>query len=404
MLPGIGALSMALGTYWFKTHGPPMNFGFFVGLAIVLLSPLLLGRNRPRIVELAFDAGRVTVKQGGILGQTIRSKNVVAASTARTETGVSLALVCKNQKAPLLLELEGSADAKAVCDALGIGHHGFGTLKWERDRQPIDRTVQGVRMLAAALWIIFGFSTQTQDASATWPLVIMAVPLTLFCLLAARLDSRGPITLDISERGVGIIGPGARRQLVPFADIHEAQRTDRGITLSVAAAKGARGTILIPIQTQSHLQRGMTGAEVDHALAQILSASERARGFGAPRTDVADRLEVLRRGSEGTRAWLVRVDALADRMKMAQHGYRDATIDKQDLLDALRDHDCLPELRVAAARMLVRVDAEASASEVAQIVEAVRDPVHARLIRIATDDDVEVVAREIDAHERRVER
>ncbi|MDB4998811.1 MAG: hypothetical protein JWM74_6243 [Myxococcaceae bacterium] len=404
VLPGIGVFSMALGTYWFETHGPPMNFGFFVGLAIVLLSPLLLGRNRPRIVELAFHAGRVTVKQGGILGQTIRSKNVLAASTARTDTGVSLALVCKNQKAPLLLELEGTDEAKAVCDALGIGHHGFGTLKWERDRQPVDRTVQGVRMLAAALWIIFGFSTQGQDAVSTLPLVIMAIPLTLFAFVAAWLDPRSPITLDVSERGVGIIGPGARRQLVPFADIHEATRTDRGITLSVTGHKGARGTILIPIQTQSHLQRGMTGAEVDHALAQIQSASARARGLGAPRTDVTDRLEVLRRGSEGTREWLVRIDALADRMKMAQPGYRDATVDKQDLLEALHDHDCLPELRVAAARMLVRVDAAACASEVDEVVEAVRDPVHARLIRIATDDDVEVVAREIDAHERRVDR
>jgi hypothetical protein len=403
VLPGIGALSMALATYWYETLGPPLNVGFFVGLAILLLAPVLLGRNRPRIVELAFHPGRVTVKQGGILGQTIRSKSVLAASTARTESGVSLALACKHQKAPLLLELAGADDAKEVCDTLGIGHHGFGKLTWERERQSIDRSVHGARIVTAALWLVFGF-TQVDDLLGTFPYWLVLLVPTLYCVIAGRFEPRRPITLDISELGVGIIGPGARRQLIPFAEIDEAKRTEQGITLTVTGLKKKRGTILIPIRTQSHLQRGMTGAEVDHALAQIQSAAERARGLGAPREDVTERLESLRRGSDGSRAWLLRIDALADRMKMAQPGYRDATIDRQDLRDALHDHDCEPELRVAAARILVRVDAETCRPEVAEVVEAVRDPVQARMIRIALDDDVDEVARELDAHERRAGR
>jgi hypothetical protein len=405
VLPAIGAASMALGSYWFKTHGPPMNFGFFVGLAIVLLAPLLLGRNRPRIVELALHPGRVAVKRAGILGQTIRAQSVVAASTARTETGVSLALVCKNQNAPLLLELEGTEEAKAVCDALGIGHHGFGVLTWERDPRPIDRTVQGTRIFVSILWILFGFCAQLPSASWISALLLALMPLTVVCLLGPRLDPRRPITLELSERGVGIIGPGARLQLVPFADIAEATRTERGITLVVTGGvRNGRGTIQVPIETQSHLQRGMTAAAVEHALAQIQSASARARGLGAPRSDVTERLEVLRRGTDGTRAWLMRIDALAERMKIAQPGYRDATVDRQDLFAVLHDHDCDPELRAAAARILVRVDPEVAGPEVADVVEAVRDPAHARMIRVAPDDDVEVVVREIDEIESSVAR
>lgn len=68
-----------------------------------------------------------------------------------------------------------------------------------------------------------------------------------------------------------------------------------------------------------------------------------------------DALEDLKRGQETTTAWLQRLDAQASALRSG--AYRGEGYNVSELWQALDDHDAAPEVRVAAARVLLRVGA-----------------------------------------------
>src|SRR4051812_2095461 len=123
ILPALGLSCVVAGLYWRIVDGPSVGATFFMGFAMALLAPLLVGRHRPRDVELHASAGRVEVRNAGILRQTLRAKDVVGAFTSRplgsNDRGGSLAMSVRGRAAaPIVLDLASEADAAAVRAAL----------------------------------------------------------------------------------------------------------------------------------------------------------------------------------------------------------------------------------------------------------------------------------------------
>ena len=116
--------------------------------------------------------------------------------------------------------------------------------------------------------------------------------------------------------------------------------------------------------------------------AQLAACVARAGGQGPEKQETRTRVDTLRRGSEGARDWLARIDVAAN--MMTQTGYRGGTIEKEDLWILLRDPDASEDLRAAAGRMLVRVDGEADVrTRVGDIVAAVREEEIQQRLRVA---------------------
>src|SRR5215467_4116159 len=125
---------------------------FFAAAAAFLVAPLVLGRRRQREVRLKLGPGYVDVTGAGVLNQRIRARSVTAASTTRTERGVALALKRdRRDDRPLILELDGEDDVKALRDALGIGYNGFGFLGWPTGLANSEVVLRVARVACALL-------------------------------------------------------------------------------------------------------------------------------------------------------------------------------------------------------------------------------------------------------------
>jgi hypothetical protein len=144
----------------------------------------------------------------------------------------------------------------------------------------------------------------------------------------------------------------------------------------------------------SALGRFLSNDECEALKVQVLSASARARGFGArQREQCATHLEALRRRGAAPREWLARLDAAAGMLGASAVGYRDQSFDIEDLWSVLEDPDADSELRTAAARVLSR--ASDARIRVHSALEAVRDPVTKQKLRLAVECDDEASPQEL---------
>src|SRR6185295_14836176 len=89
--------------------GPPagatagwLAFAGVAGLMLAGLLPMRQTRRRP--VDLEFHPGYIRVKGAATRNQTILSKSIVGASTARTKDGVLLTLTHTGRNQPIAME------------------------------------------------------------------------------------------------------------------------------------------------------------------------------------------------------------------------------------------------------------------------------------------------------------
>jgi hypothetical protein len=103
----------------------------------------------------------------------------------------------------------------------------------------------------------------------------------------------------------------------------------------------------------------------------------------------------LKRGDASVADWLARVDALAATKDEA--GYRGVQIPEEDLWRAVEDHETAPDIRAAAARLLIRISPEKSHDRVAAALDSIHDDTERAHLRAALDSDLEMAAREIES-------
>lgn len=413
-------LTDPVGPFWTRVLGPalatlgmlaglvgPFSDGtkgavFFSSLAALLLSSLVLGRRPSRDVTLELGPGHVDVVGAGVLNQRLTAQSISGASAARTRRGVEIALLRSwRDERPVLLEVKDDDDAKAVRDALGIGYHGFGVLVWPT-HLVTNSIVSAVARLLAALGCMLAIGAiylpSLRDllgfiSFLLGPSCALAMAATFF----ARKSSAARLALG--AEGIGIRSSSGVTEFVPYASVASAHQDERGLV--IRTHDGAR-TIRVPRSDVFFARGAATREEMSHIAAQIVSAALRAHGAGAPPPVVTGRVADLARGESAPRDWLARIDATAQMLANGA-GYRGAGFEEAELWTTLEDHDAAPDVRAAAARVLVRLD-PGVADRVEGVLAAVRAPDARKRIRIALEPDIELASRELEELEHREDR
>ncbi len=275
--------------------------------AVVLAVPTLLPRVAPRDALVVPGDGYIDVMNAGLLSQRIRTRDVIAASAARTMGGAAIALVPRGRRRrPLVLDFENGDDVQRVRDALGVGHFGCGTLEWTTARGDVASATKLLRLLAAISLAAFAYAfidAPRSNAVLLGGLLLPTVPLAIIMMAGALLQITGPPPPPVPARA----------------------------------------------------------------------------------------WDLANRGEPG-RSWFARIDAFA---RSFTSGYRGASFDADDLWATLENHDAPADLRVAAARFLVRVSATAR-PRVDAILARVRDNDARDKLRAAMREDIDDAGEAID--------
>jgi hypothetical protein len=150
-----------------------------------------------------------------------------------------------------------------------------------------------------------------------------------------------------------------------------------------------------PVQIPRWRLQGLAPGEVTHLLDQLRSASLRSRGLGPARRDAESTFETLRRGQEPVVRWLARLDTQAGALQAG--AYRSEGHNTSELWAALNDHDAPAEVRVAAARVLIRVQPEQARLRVAELAQEQRDPGARDALELTTQDQaLEDLAQQLE--------
>lgn len=350
-------------------------------MMLVLMLPGVIPRFAPKEVEVVPGGGALHVRSAGLRNQTISAKDVTGASTARLPDGVALTLARKNRQTPTTLVFASDAEMDRAREALGIGHGGFGDISWPLVPGGAETWATTSRAIAALLTfcsLLLGLGGLAGN-DTPWPVLgWMLFSWTFFPALLGIVGAafrQADQWVRIGPTGVTLAG--LQRQHVPYSAV-------QGVGLKPSTFElGAGGYAL----RTRHRVGSFAGAGVDAQELRIMGAQlaacvARAGGQGPEKQETRTRVDTLRRGSEGARDWLARIDVAAN--MMTQTGYRGGTIEKEDLWILLRDPDASEDLRAAAGRMLVRVDGEADVrTRVGDIVAAVREEEIQQRLRVA---------------------
>ena len=314
--PAVVVMLVAAG-YFFDGPGERViqTVMFVMGLGLAL-GRALFGNHSPREAEITLGPGYVDVKGAGLLNQRISGRKVKGASTAYlAREGVGLVLQRRGE--PIELELRDEADAGAVRDALGIGHHGFGKISWYTVVYAINMLLPIFLVPLVGLSI---FSAETGSFFSVFESMMLIFASVMFLSTAHHRRRGQPVGIELEARGVVLREP---RCEIPYGAILDVQATKDGI-LIVTDPRFHQG----PIQTRTRW--ALTNDERAHCIAQITSAVRRARGLGPREPLVSGQIEDLARRTDDTRAWLLRLDAIAQQM-MSSAGYRGLAVDSTEL-------------------------------------------------------------------------
>jgi len=367
-----------------------------VGMSAVLLALMLPGvllRMGPREVEIVPGGGALHVRAAGLRNQTVHAKDVTGASTARLESGFALTLARRDRAAPTTLVFSTEEDLTRAREALGIGHGGLGDVAWPLVPSGAHTWARTSRAVAALLSLfalvlgVAGIFGQYELPPFGWFLLVWSfVPAILGMLGMAFRDASQWIRLG--ERGVTL--SGRQRQQIPYSAV-------QGLRLRAGLFElGAGGyTLRTEHRVGAFAGPGVDATELGILGAHLAACVARANGQGPEKEETRTRVDTLRRGSEGARDWLARVDLAAN--MMTQTGYRGGTIEKEDLWILLRDPDAAEDLRAAAGRMLVRVEAaEEVRTRVGDILAAVREEDAQRRLRVAIFPELDPSGAELE--------
>jgi hypothetical protein len=363
--------------------------------ALALVNGIGLFPRRQRLsrdVELVCGPGHVDVKKAGSRNQRLRARHIVGATTARTANGVCVTLQHRRREQPIAIEVDTDADAEKLRHALGIGHHGFGTLAWRTTGDGTVRAAYFGRVIALVFGLV-GLAAGLSDGLAfvSAPLVRLAVMGALVGI-AGLVPKRSDATVVMTAEGLRLKSVHGWFAL-PYAAVLGIESSSNWLTFKVPAPFDR-----VAVERSGPTLGGLSDSDAAVLIAQIEAAAKRAQGRGPSKDDASARVEVLRRRGEPLRDWLVRLD-MAGQTLSAAGGYRGTTLDPEDLWTILEDPEAKADLRAAAARVLRHVPAPSTRIRIDAALAAVRDEATERRLRVALRDDVDRASEELTALE-----
>ncbi len=376
--------------------------GFLLALAVIASSTLAmipLRQRAPVPATLTLGPGYVKVNATKLRSPVIHAKDIVGASTARTDAGFALSLGRKGRDTPTTIVVPTEAEVDRLRLALGVGHGGHGTLSWWTAPTQAQRsafsgrvvsTLSIISVLAAA-----AFASDGPFVALASVVAFFAVPVGL--ILSAVGSSRNVTFPDVEMTGAGIrlmttTGPF----LLPYAYYNGFVLERDHLVFEVPPPWGSvRVAAREPFRGS-----GVSDADVAILRAQLDGAALRARGFGRTKEEVAGRVEMLRRGRESMRDWLARLDMVGQTLSTGP-GYRGQSLDAEDLWTVLEDPDAEGEMRMAAARVLRHVNDPKVRVRIDAAAAAIRDEHDNERVRVAAQESLEEAVHALDQLENR---
>lgn len=385
--------------HW-SAMGAGYRFGLILGVAgiIGILWPILLPRRRSQVRSVeSWKDGLLLGAPGSPREQQIPGADIAALRVAEAAEGASFLLVRRNRTA-VFLELEDIEQARSL--AAPLLKNGIGTrevaLPASIDRTASDvlrdRVEWTVRAVGLLSWVLcfacWGLRGDPFDplwagiSYLSWygmpvPFFLAGVLCVLagFALRCLRLRGRDSLVLGKDALRIGDAFK------IQYSDIESVEVQRRGITVLLREGSSDRRSIGVRLP-------GLSPTELAHVATHILSAAKSsAAGTNEPRSPAWKRLHDLsRRQDEPVRAWLSRLDTL-DTSPSADP-YRHTAIERVDLASMIADVQAPVALRVAATRVLRRIDPEDTRRRIGQ-VEARSEPEVARRLRIAAEEDLD---------------
>jgi hypothetical protein len=224
--------------------------------------------------------------------------------------------------------------------------------------------------------------------------------------LAESSSPNTPITIEADERGIKYIRKALGIRRGGFGEIRK--WPDGSLLKGEAIMRAFCGLVLTAAVFSNLLSLGghfETAAPLTFIGSMVISAyvfMNRApvvtlaqeTGTDANHDDVMS-VAQLKRGDASVGDWLARVDAIAATQNAP--GYRGAQFSQDDLWGAVEDHETAPDIRAAAARLLMRISPEKSQDRVAAVLGSIHDDTEREHLRAALDSDLEVAARDLES-------
>lgn len=350
-------------------------------------------QQKKRDAELVCGPGYVEIQKAGTRSQRVHAKQVYGATTARTRNGISLVLAHSERDEPIVIEVADEGEADQVRKALGIGHGGFGTIAW--------RTVMGSQRKGALVGKVLAlFSTAMITGAALWgswdAKILSSTFLGMFGAAGVIFSIVDWLTHS-AEPTVIMAPEGLRLRttrgwfLLPYHQILGVEVEHDHLFFKVPEPWFQ---VAVPING-SLFGTGLSEEDRAALVAQIRSASERARGLGPQKHDPSARLDPLRRNGASVREWLERLDMAGQMLAQSTAGYRGNTLEPEDLWAILEDPEAETELRAAAARVLRHSNLPETRVRIDAAVAAVREASANKRLRVATSDDLEAASLEL---------
>jgi hypothetical protein len=383
-------------------EGPLQALLFFLGPIVAFVNLYLPWRFRPRPCEVVLMPGAVRIREAGVFSQTLRARSVNALSVARTDRGPwglgRSRGASAEQRAPtwsvaiqpplrggvpLVLDLATEADARRIREVLGVGRQGYGYLAFTTAPRRVP-TLEYAGQFCLLMIILLGLGLTTAGGPGLMALVVAAA------LPFLRPPMTGRKVFFDSEQVRVPDGAGWRD--IAYREIARVERLPYHIAFELHSGE----VVAVPFTPARWTLDGMTLDEADHVVAQLECAARRAQdGWGNDEDDVLSRLAALRQGRLLARDWITRLDTCAQMMRRGG-GYRGPTFEQHDLWTVLESPDADPELRGAAARILLRIAPQARV-RVDAAVASMRDEGEVKRVRILLEPDAEKASDDLDA-------
>ena len=372
---GMGQLSLA----W-------VSWGGVLGLGLLGLFP---GRRRWAEAEVQVEEGAVQIRREGGRTERLLARRIQALSTAQSPAGPVVAVrpwsLGFAPRSPVLIEVEQAAQAEALCDALAVGNRGHGALEWypqPRHEASTQRRIAWLMVIGALAGLLFW-------SLGVWPQPMPEMSLAgALGLHALLLLSRSRRKIRLDQHGVDLSGLAIGWGRVPYGGIEDALVEGRELVLRLTPPHGV-------IRVAEDRFDGLSGEELEHLAEQLRCAAQRTRGLGPTVQDREATLEGLKRGGESIPGWLQRLDAQAAALRSG--AYRSDGLNASELWDTLDDHDAPAEIRVAAARVLLRVEPEQARLRVASLAQAQREASAREALAVAAEaEDLEELAHRLE--------
>jgi hypothetical protein len=354
----VGATMLALGIA-LAFAVPWAGFGLSIGGVVTLLAWDLRLRRRPRDRVLVCKAGSIRAPGTGL----IRARDLEGATTARVGERVALVLAHRRRRrTPIILELADDAALDTICKSLGIGHHGFGHVDF------ITRSTSATRSqrIFAALGIVsvLAMLIPVTEVIALAAMMFVVALTVIVSVAFARLASPPPF---IRLTSGGLFLPNT--MFVPFHVIEEVSLLADAISFSIRTDRGVV-PLMVSVRDVTLEREGATREELEHMVAQIRAASDRAHGKVALKSQPETLAAQLAHGKDESAAdWHARLDTLG----LGGSGYRALSVEPAELWTLFEDPDATADVRAGAARVLRRLDKDALEIRVAGVLATVRD-------------------------------